>query len=1215
MKVKYVFENWDKELLNAAADAVECCIASAFINIGGYNLLEKISKRLAILSTEGKNIPLKILLSDRFAPTERERSDIINKLYELPNIEVRIHSDNRFLHRKNYIFKTSQDIRIVVGSVNTTAGGLYHNLESATFIIHSHNDPEAKKLNSEFKKLWDKAKQGKSFIKNGDDMTLIPKYEKGDNVRIISTGKIGTINQVMVRSDSIGYRVTVDGKKSVYPEKYLEVYVDEEQEIVDALINNEFSSIDGFHLFQTWYRLKRPIEGNYYSYLASRTIFNPFQFKPLSKFIAPGSEERLFIADEVGVGKTIEAGIIITELIARNRIDRRSPILIVCPNSLGPKWTKEMKERFNLNFHFHDGSSLKNALKNVITTGYLPDGAIWSVVALSLLRFSNYLNLLKEINAEREAPLWSMVVIDEAHHMRNITTDSNETGSIISSLAETMLMLSATPLNLKDEDLFNQLHILNPSMFPDIQTFQALLTPVKSLNRCRYLLSKNSPSALSEMTDELDSIESGPLGKAISKHPGVESLKQAILTENQFSSEDIATYDRVLISLSPLDNSFTRALKREALGRIITREPIKVPVELSQKEKAFHDDVINAVKEAFLARGGDPRAEGFVSNMPRRMVSSCIPAMKEYLSWVLENDQINIDESDTREGVDDDSELGTVALPGELREKFKILKEQAEQLSGTDTKYLEFSKLLKKLFKTLKNPQVMVFSFFVRTLKYLQGRLEAEGYRVGLIYGEIPVVSDGKRPSRFDIMEKFEKGELDILLSSEVGGEGLDFQYCQAIANYDLPYNPMRVEQRIGRIDRFGQTAEKIFIVNMFIKHTVDEDIYMALYDRINLVKESIGGLEPILGTKLIDLQKDIISGQLSKKQLDNRVKELEITLEKAKIEKEQFEENRRVLMGDDYFTNPLHNLEKQTDFVKPSDAAHLTMMCLSLFDNCNYNETDLDRGQIQLSKEILARLGQYVRRPGSEGSITELSPIIEARFPINVIFNGSRTQQYNDHIFLPPCGFWIRFLLSELESEREIKKVFCFHYSGNDHHLNRGKYIVPLFEIKLEGFRVELDIAAVPINLQDGKVADCNFRNFSRKMNNFVKNCTADIEHIEFDNVELLIDRGAEELEKQMGSKLENLQAENKYRINARINSLERGSQVRIDRLKQKIKDHIQRRHDDVKDPSKKFIQLTERTIESERKRTEEKINKLQNRNELSLTISLIGISIMFVD
>ena len=133
--------------------------------------------------------------------------------------------------------------------------------------------------------------------------------------------------------------------------------------------------------------------------------------------------------------------------------------------------------------------------------------------------------------------------------------------------------------------------------------------------------------------------------------------------------------------------------------------------------------------------------------------------------------------------------------------------------------------------------------------------------------------------------------------------------------------------------------------------------------------------------------------------------------------------------------------------------------------------------------------------------------------------------------------------------------------------------------------------------------------------MNNYVKNCKADIEHIEFDNVELLIDRGAEGLEKQMGSKLENLQAENKYRINARINSLERGSQVRIDRLKQKIKDHIQRRHDDVKDPSKKFIQLTERTIESERKRTEEKINKLQNRNELSLTISLIGISIMFVD
>jgi len=225
MKARYVFGNWEKELLHAAADAVECCIASAFMNLGSYNLLEKISKRLAILSTGGENIRMKILLSDRFAPTRSERVDIINKLNELPNVEVRVHSENRFLHRKNYIFKTTEDIRIIVGSVNTTAGGLYHNLECATFIIHYHEDPEAKKVQNEFSTLWEKAVTS-DFFKEGDDMNLVPKFQKGDNVRIISSGKIGTINQAIVRSDSIGYRVTVEEKKSLYPEKYLELYID-----------------------------------------------------------------------------------------------------------------------------------------------------------------------------------------------------------------------------------------------------------------------------------------------------------------------------------------------------------------------------------------------------------------------------------------------------------------------------------------------------------------------------------------------------------------------------------------------------------------------------------------------------------------------------------------------------------------------------------------------------------------------------------------------------------------------------------------------------------------------------------------------------------------------------------------------------------------------------------------------------------------------------
>jgi superfamily II DNA or RNA helicase len=1038
---------------------------------------------------------------------------------------------------------------------------------------------------------------------------LTPKFQKGDNVRIISSGKIGTVNDVLLRQNNIGYRVTFDGKTTTYQEKYLEPFKDEEQEIIDSLAMQEFKGVEEFQLFQTWFRLKRPLEGNFYSYLASRTIFNPYQFKPLSKFIAPGSEERLFIADEVGVGKTIETGIILTELIARGRLDRRSPILIVCPNSLGPKWIKEMRRRFGLRFHLHDGASLENALKSAVEGGFLPDGAIWSLASLQLLRSKRWMDLLANLNASRETPLWSMVVVDEAHHMRNTGTESNNLGNVLSSLTDMMLMLSATPLNLRDVDLFNQMYIINPSMFPDQQTFSAMLSPVKSINQCRRLLAERTHTVYGDLLKELIDLESGPLGKAIAEHPGVITMKSHLEAGASMTSSDVARYDRTLISLSPLDNSFNRTLKREALEHRVTREPVKVPVELSDEEMEFYEAVIELAKEAYLARGGSPVALGFVTSMPRRMVSSCIPAMREYLDWALKNDRMLADE-ENQEEIEDDSEVEIIPLPPELREEYVRLRYQAERLGQSDTKYREFIRLVKQLIDSLENPQIIVFSFFVRTLRYLQKKLAENGYRVGLICGDVPLVSDGFQPGRYEIMEAFEKKEFDILLSSEVGGEGLDFQFCQAIVNYDLPYNPMRVEQRIGRIDRFGQQADKVIVASMYIQNTVDEEIYSALYERIKLVENSVGGLEPILGNRLVDLQREIVSGQLSKEQLDLRMKEIELAVEHARIEMEIFESSRQELMGDEYFTNPLHNLESQTDFVQPSDAASLTAICLSMWKGCIYEVASQDCGRMTLSREVISRLEQFTRRPGSEGSMEELGLLTRAKHTIPVVFNGSLADQNKDHHFLPPCGFWARFLLAELETQGKIFKVFSFNNNDKDLPVEPGVYVIPMFEVKLEGFRVELYLAAVPISVVDQKVHDCDFLTLPRLLGNGAAEWyDRSDDTMALEDPGVFKDLGSEALERQMENKMELLRAENKYRIESRINSLKRGSEVRIERLQKKIEEHRERAISEGKEPSQEFIRLTEAQKAIEERRREEKIKKLRARSELSLTLSLAGI------
>jgi len=1038
-------------------------------------------------------------------------------------------------------------------------------------------------------------------------MAIHPRFSKGDNVKIISSGSIGTINDVLVRNDNCGYKVMVDGKVRTYQEKYLEPYIDEEAEIIDSLVFGEYGGSDDFSLFQTWFRLKRPIEGNLYSFLGSRTIFNPYQFKPLLKFISGGSEERLFIADEVGVGKTIETGIILTELIARGRLDRHSPVLIVCPNVLGPKWKKEMEKRFNFKFHLHDGKSLENALKMALN-GNIQSEYCWSIASIQLLRNGKFLNMLHKVSAARMASLWSMVVIDEAHHMRNFGTESNTLGRYLSFMTEMMAMLSATPLNLRDEDLFNQMNILNPAMFPDMQTFTAMISPVKSLNRCRRLILEKTTTVYGELLRELEELEKENIGKAIISHPAIQELKCAVAKGIKMTNGDIARYDRIFNSLSPLDSSFTRTLKREAIDHRVTRETIKLPILLTEKEMNFYNDVIEAVREAYLVRGGNLVALGFITNMPMRMVSSCIPAMKDYLYWCITNGKMLISQSGEEE---DDSEMEETSLPEELKVEFIRLMTEAEELASVDTKFEEFSKLVEQLMASLDNPQILVFSFFIRTLKYLKERLTALGYKVGLISGEIPLVSDGKVEGRYEIMEKFEKGEIDILLASEVGGEGLDFQFCQAMINYDMPYNPMRIEQRIGRLDRFGQKADKVIVASMYLKNTIDEKIYTMLYDRIKLVEDSVGLIEPIIGTKLLDLQNQIVEQRLSDEQIEQRTREIEIAVAQAKLESERFENSRKELLGDDHFAGSMANLEK-TDFVKPVDSVRLSKIYLSNMEDCSFEEIDEDRAVISLSKEVASKLQIYSRRPGSEGSMEELKPLIDKKKKVNVVFNGSLAIEYTNYCFLPPCGFWTRFILKELEEASNIKKVFSIKCLNKEVGLPPGKYLVPLFEVCIDGFRTELNLSAVPVNMDTSEVFGCDFSEFSRLLGRYV----SDIEHtVEVAEPEVYIDIARGSLELQMEDRMEGLKLEHAYKLQSRISTLQKGSEIRINKLRDKIEDHCTRSLKEGKEPNEDFIRLTEAQVTNDTQSTKERIDKLKDKKELVLTLSLVAVSILEVE
>lgn len=1040
------------------------------------------------------------------------------------------------------------------------------------------------------------------------------KYQKGDNVRIISSGKIGTINAVIDRGDRFNYKVTVEGKTYNYLEKYLEAYVDEEQEIYDSFIQEEFSNAEDYRIFNTWYRLKRPIEGNLYSFLSSKTIFNPYQFKPLLKFINPDSEYRLFIADEVGVGKTIETGIIFTELIARGKLDRKKPILIICPNSLGPKWVSEMKSRFNLKFHLHDGNSLYNMLSSAEITGVIPEEYSWSVVSIQTLRYEKYFNMLNNTMESRLETIFSMVVVDESHHMRNAGTESNSIGHMLSKLSDMMIMLSATPLNLRSEDLFNQLNILNPSLFPDMNTFEAMTSPLKAINICRRLIMTSDNTLYAEILDKIHELKNGILGQAIKNHEGMVKLENKLMSGTKITAEEAVIYDRMLMALSPLDAIFTRTLKREALEHKVLRETNKIPVVLSEKEYEFQRDFIDVIKKSYLERGGADSALGFVLNTPYRMVSSCIPAAKEYIDWCLDNNQLSVING-KGEDLDDDSEAKVehIELPDYIRLEFVRLKAEAESLGDNDSKYNELKKYLKKLLPKLENKQIIIFSFFIKTLKYLEEKLTQDGYKVGVINGHVPVVSKNQEPSRYSIIEKFKNGEIDILLSSEVGGEGLDFQFCQALLNYDMPYNPMRIEQRIGRIDRFGQKANKIIVASMYSKDTIDERIYELLYERIKIVEENIGDMQPILGEKLLNIQNEIISGKLTEDDIKKLEKTLEIAIEQAKLESEKFESNRDRLLGDEYFSRSIVNMDK-TDFVKPEDAVQLTKIFLALAKGCKYDEIDSTSGKLTISKELCERVQEYTRRPGSEGSMLELSTLIEKKKNINVIFDGSKAVSNSNFAFLPPSGYWIRFILRELENMNKIKKVFMLEKSRDKIDINKGKYLVPLFEVKIEGFRTELSLSAVPVDIKGKFVASCSFEEFARNVYNSVDKNSIVIPELSQDELMDYIEIGRDALNNQIEEKVSNLRLQHKYKLEARISSLEKAATMRISKINNKIKEYKEKCNIEGRIPNAEFIRLEEAKVTNELNWKEEKIKSLKEKQDISVNTSVSALILLSI-
>lgn len=663
-------------------------------------------------------------------------------------------------------------------------------------------------------------------------------FRVGDLVALRSNQSvILPVIEVIPGGGECRYRVFQNNNKATYYESQLQAPAASENKH-KILTAHELQA----HL--TGLQILSPSTANLFSLRSGRIQFVPYQYRPVLKLIR-SDRPRLLIADEVGVGKTIEAGLILAEL--RARMDLGS-VLIICPKALVAerKWFLEMK-RFDEHFTEVDGRLLRHCLHETHLEGEWPGQYAKAIVPFSL--FDSDLILGRKEQRTRKdhgllgldpPPRFDLVIVDEAHHIRNSETFLHQGVRYFCDNADAVLFLTATPVQLGSEDLFTLLSVLRPDLVIDRASFDQMAAPNRHINaaveHCRAARDCWQEEALGSLS-EVARTEWGRL--FLREAPAFQTIYDR-LQGDPIPDEDRVVLVRAIEELYTFSPLINRTRRRD-IGEFTTRKPETLTIEFTPAQKALHDSLLDVVARILASCHGQQNVK-FMMTTIRRQAASCLYGLAPLLEDIL-NDKLNrlelMEASDSEEDMD-------LSFLDTVRADVAAILERASNLDSRDPKVEAFVKVLADK-GTLPNNKALVFSTFRHTLSYLVRHMQSTGLRYGLVHGDVPDEERASLRRRF-ALPKEDPNALDVLLSSEVGCEGLDFQFCDFLINYDLPWNPMRIEQRIGRIDRYGQKSETVAIINFVTPGTVDADIYERCLWRIGVFQHAVGGNEEILG-------------------------------------------------------------------------------------------------------------------------------------------------------------------------------------------------------------------------------------------------------------------------------------------------------------------------------------------------------------------------------
>lgn len=540
-----------------------------------------------------------------------------------------------------------------------------------------------------------------------------------------------------------------------------------------------------FDLYQMSFELLYMDSKKYAAIKGSKIQLLPHQIQAVYQ-IVNSFHQRFLIADEVGLGKTIETGLLIKEFTMRYRYER---VLVITPASLQLQWQQELKEKFDEEFVVLDSRLVKKL--GGMTQALKIDSRF--IISLDYAKQKDILEVLSHA-------IWDMVIFDEAHRLRrdrNKITQAYRLAQALSARAKAFFLLSATPFSGKLEELYFFMALLNKSRLGSLQSF----------------------------------IE--------------------------------AYYNEGGAFLQGLFSDFTIRRTKKDVGGFTRRNAYTIKYALSPLEKNFYDQMSDFVKNEYrkaVENKANPRAlmltffqKMMDSSMAAilRAIANRLMALDELIEALSqERKRIEAIDKQTLAFFEADGDFDDEDIPDRLGgEEYDLdeLKKERIFLAGVEvlgknidknTKAETLEKLMREIRKDNEREKVIIFTQFKSTMFHLAETFPEMN----------PVVFHGSmsKEEKDEAVEKFRR-DCDLFIATEAGGEGRNLQFSKTLINYDLPWNPFKMEQRIGRIHRFGQKHD-VQIYNFAMEESIGERILEIIGEKVKIFEDAFGETQPLIG-------------------------------------------------------------------------------------------------------------------------------------------------------------------------------------------------------------------------------------------------------------------------------------------------------------------------------------------------------------------------------